>query len=33
MASVSPTEVWAEEKGAELVHSHVDESTTVQVNH
>lgn len=29
MASVSPTKVWAEEKGAKIVHSTVAESTIV----
>lgn len=33
MASVSPTKVWAEEKGTKVVHSTVAESTTVEVNH
>lgn len=32
VASVSPTKVWAEEKGAKIVHSTVARSTAVQVN-
>lgn len=33
MASVSPTRVWAEEKGAKIVHSTLAKSTAVQVSH